>query len=156
MQSHSQLTDKEAFSLLFSHSSGFEMRAPSRFIPKRNPTRERTRYRIWLIILRDVFSCCAIESVYEIVNGLIWFFAAFGLCGWIPVCVPPAAFQLKGAGRKNLPGYFFAFGAPSIFGSHGNELFRDMSLGAFKFINRHVHPPVMVINPDIWYRNRDF
>ena len=106
--------------------------------------------------MKDVFRCDAIESVCEIVDDLIWFFADFGLCGWIPVCVPAAAFQLKCAGRKNLPGYFFAFGAPCSFGSHGYELFCNVSLGAFKFIDRHVHPPVMFINPYIWYRILDF
>ena len=129
--------------------------APSWLLQK-NPIREQTRDRVLLVKEKDVFSCCAIESVYEVVDSLYWFWATFGFCGWIPVCIPSAAFQLKCAGRKDLLGYFFAFGAPSIFCSHGNEFFGNVSLGAFKFVNRHVHPPVMVIKPDIWYRSLNF
>ena len=36
-----------------------------------------------------------------------------------------------------------------VFCSHGNEFFANVSVGTFKFINRHVHPPEMAINPGI-------
>ena len=92
------------------------------------------------------------QAFFSTVYGLLWFFRAFWLCGWIPVCVPPAAFQLKWAGGKNFPGFFFAFGALSVFGSHGNEVFSNVSVFTFKFIDRHVHPPEMANNPSIWYQ----
>ena len=98
------------------------------------------------------FICWAIESVFPTAHGLLWFIIAFGLCGWVPVCVPPAAIQLKWAGGEKLPGLFCALGALSGFGSHGNEFFGYVSFCTVKFINRHVHPPVMAINPRIWYR----
>jgi len=96
------------------------------------------------------FICCAIEYVLPTVYGLVWFAGTFGLCGWIPVCIPPAAFELKWAGGENFPGFSFTFGTLRVFGSHGNEFFGNVSVCTFKFINRHVHPPEMANNPSIW------
>ena len=91
------------------------------------------------------YVCWTLECVFSTVYGLHWFIRAFGLCGWIAVCVPTAAFQLKWAGGENFPGFFFANSALSMFGSHGNEVFGNVSVLTFKFINRHVHPPVVLL-----------
>jgi len=99
---------------------------------------------VWYL-WRISFICCPNESVFATVYGLFWLIRAFRLCGGIPVCIPPAAFQLKWAGGENFPGFFFALGALNDFGSHGNEVFGNVSVFAFKFINRHVHPPAVLL-----------
>ena len=137
--------------MLRSGSSGIVVGGPEHKSKKSDP---------WANTKSDLFDTDAgwrlsvelsVEGVLPTAYDLIWFTGAFGFSGWIPICIPPAAFQLKWTGGENFPGFFFAFGALRVFGSHGNEFFGNVSVCTFKFVNRHVHPPVMVINPSIWY-----
>jgi hypothetical protein len=61
-----------------------------------------------------------------------------GLGRPIPVRVPTAAFQFKGAAGHDLVGPLMAMGALDGFGSHFDQTFGHLALGALEFVDRHI------------------
>jgi hypothetical protein len=59
------------------------------------------------------------------------------LGGGVPVGVPSAAFQFKGASGHDLLCVLIAFGAFDLVGIYADKFFRNFTTGTFKFVYWH-------------------
>lgn len=79
-----------------------------------------------------------IETADGIIDLKTQFLSMLRFFGCVPVRIPAATFQFKGAGRDYFLGRLLALGAFDGLGAHLDKFFSYRSFVTFEFIYRHV------------------